>query len=206
MRVLPVVRNAGQRRTRSAQASASASQIGVISLGRLHPGRDDDDPRGRLFYQRWPDQIVCPQTRTRAGWRCEVIATTDSDGQRGPADDRHITIPEYDVAYLQRVLGTRPLDRDGWALVWAARARQHFGNTATATAARVLVEQVRRPGQLRVTLDPAGIRRIALAASVRHGGLGRFVLRLAQANMLRLSTLDTPGRISITVTGPEMPT
>jgi hypothetical protein len=182
------------------------SQIGVITLGRLHPGRDDDDPRGRLFYQRWPDQIVCPQTRTRAGWRCEVIATTDRDVQRGPADDRHITIPEDDLAYLQKGLGTRLLDPDGWALVWAARARQHFGNTATATVARVLVEQVRQPDQLRLTLDPASIRRIALAASVRRGGLGRIVLGLAQANMLRLSTLDTPGRMTVTLTGPGMPT
>jgi hypothetical protein len=188
------------------RATASVSKIGVITLGRLHPGRDDDDPRGRLFYQRRPDQIVCPQTRTQAGWRCEVIATTDSGVQRGPADDRHVTIPEYDMANLRTVLGARLLDPDGWALVWAARARQRFGNTATATAARVLVEQVRLPYQLRLTLDPAGIRRIALAASVRRGVLGRIVLRLAEANMLRLSTLDTPAKITLTLTGPGMPT
>jgi hypothetical protein len=187
-------------------ASMLVPRISVIALGRLHPGRNEDDPRGALFYQHGPDQIVCPQTRTREGWRCEIIATTDRDIQRGPADDRHITIPEYDLVCLPTVLGTRLLDPDVWALVWAARARQQFGNTPTATVARVLVEQLRRPGQLRLVLDPAGIRRVALAAAVRRGGLGRIVLRLAQTNMVRLSTVDGPGRMTVTLTGPGMPT
>jgi hypothetical protein len=181
-------------------------RISVIALGRLHPGRDEDDPRGALFYQSSPDQVVCPQTRTRDGWRCEIIATTDREVQRGPADDRHITIPEYDLLCLQTVLSTRLLDPEGWALIWAARARQQFGNTATGTAARVLIEQLRRPDQLRLGLDPADIRRVALAASVRHGSVGRILLRLVQAGMLRLSTVDTPGRMTVTLTGPGMPT
>jgi hypothetical protein len=181
-------------------------RISVIALGRLYPGRDEDDPRGALFYQSSPDQIVCPQTRLRGGWRCEIIATTDRQVQRAPADDRHISIAEHDLACLPTVLGSRLLDPDGWALVWAARARQQFGNTATATVARVLVEQLRRPGALRLTVDLAGIRRVALAAAVRRGGLGRIVLRLVQADMLRLSTVDTPGRMTVTLTGPGIPT
>jgi hypothetical protein len=181
-------------------------RLSGIILGRLHPGRDEQDPRGAVFFQSSPDQILCPQTRTRDGWRCEIIATTDRQVQRGPADDRHVTVAEHDLACLPTVLSARLLDPDGWALIWAVRARQRFGNTATATVARVLVEQLRRPDLLRLVLDPAGIRRVALAASVRRGGLGRIVLRLAQADMLRLSTLDTPGRMSVTLTGPGMPT
>jgi hypothetical protein len=183
-----------------------APRLSGINLGRLHPGRDEDDPRGALFFQSGPDQILCPQTRTREGWRCEIVVTTDRQVQRGPGDDRHVTVPDYDLACLHTVLSARLLDPDGWALIWAVRARQRFGNTATATVARVLVEQLRRPDLLRLVLDPAGIRRVALAASVRRGGLGRIVLRLAQADMLRLSTLDTPGRMSVTLTGPGMPT
>jgi hypothetical protein len=187
-------------------ASTLVPRVSVTALGRLHPGRDEDDPRGAMFYHSSPDQIVCPQTRTREGWRCEIIATTDRDVQRGPVDDRHVTLPEYDLVCLPTVLSTRLLDLDGWALVWAARARRHFGDTATATVARVLVEQLRRPAQLRLVLDPAGIRRVALAASVRRGGLGRIVLRLAQTDMVRLSTLDGPGRMTVTLTGPGLPT
>jgi hypothetical protein len=174
-------------------------------LGRLHP-RTGADARGRLFYQDRPEQILCPQTRIGGGWRCEVIATADRDMQRGPADDRHIPIADEDLASLPTVLSGRLLGLDGWALVWAARVRQQFGNTATATVAREFAEQLRPPGQLRVRLDPTLIRRLGLAASVRRGGLGRIVLRLAQANMLRLSTLDTPGRMTVTLTGPGMPT
>jgi hypothetical protein len=181
-------------------------RLSGIILGRLHPGRDEQDPRGALFFQSSPDQILCPQTRVGGGWRCEIIATTDRQVQRGPADDRHITVPEPDLAGLHTVLSARLLDPDGWAVIWAVRARQRFGNTATATVARVLIEQLRRPDLLRLVLDPAGIRRIALAASVRRGGVGRIVLRLAQADMLRLSTLDTPGRMNVTLTGPGMPT
>ena len=62
MRTLPMVRQAGQRRPEGTLTSGSVSQIGVISLGRLHPGLDDDDPRGRLFYQSWPDRGSCCMT------------------------------------------------------------------------------------------------------------------------------------------------
>jgi hypothetical protein len=164
------------------------------------------DARGRLFYHDRPEQILCPQTRIEGGWRCEIIATTDRDMRRGPADDRHVSITDDELAVLPTVLSGRLLTLDGWALVWAARVRQQFGSTPTAAVARVLAEQLRPPGQLRVRLDPVVIRRLGFAASVRRGGLGRIVLRLAQADMLRLSTLDTPGRMTVTLTGPGMPT
>jgi hypothetical protein len=186
-------------------STALLPRAGAVLLGRLHPG-GGSDARGRLLYQDRPEQIVCPQTRIAGGWRCEVIATTDPNRQRAPVDDRHIAVGDEELALLPTVLSGRLLGLDGWALVWTARARQRFGNTPTATVARVLAEQLRPPGQLRVRLDPAVIRRLGLAASVRRGGLGRIVLRLAQANALRLSTLDTPGRLTVTLTGPGMPT
>ncbi len=185
--------------------STLAPRAGAIMLGRLHPGAGSP-LRGRLFYQDQPEQILCPQTRIEGGWRCEVIATTDRGVQRGPVDERHIRITDDELVSLPTVLSGRLLSLDGWALVWGARVRQQFGNTPTAAVARVLAEQLRPPGQLRVRLDPVVIRRLGLAASVRRGGLGRIVLRLGQANMLRLSTLDTPGRMTVTLTGPGMPT
>ena len=101
-----------------------------------------------------------------------------------------LTDAEIDEA-VAVVDADRQRDPDGYAMVWLARVHATLPAGNIPPIARVMAEDLRRPGSLLVDLDHRALSQLAVAARRRRDSLHLIFQRLVDHGLL---TAETPAR------------
>jgi len=174
----------------------------TFPLGHVGPRpRVAGDPRRRLLALAGADAIVLVGTRLPGGWACHVIARRRPDKR-----PRRVVLTDTEIDdAVTEVDADRNRDPDTYAMVWLARVHTSFPANNISPVARVMAEQIRRPGSLTIDLDHHAVSRLAVAARRRADRLDRVLQRFVDHELLAAETPPGDGwaRYQLTIPTPD---
>jgi hypothetical protein len=129
--------------------------------------------------------VVAREHRLAEGWRCTVVA------RRGPMfGSGHVDVRDAELAAAPTTVVFDPeSDPEAAAMLWLVRVWQHWPGRRCYLVARMLVDAARAPGELRLIVAPATVRRLVHAARMRPDLLRRIVARLTAEGFLTPSAV-----------------
>jgi hypothetical protein len=138
-----------------------------------------------LHYLPRLSAVVARDHRTAGGWRCTVVA------RRGPMYGAgHVDISDAELATAPTTVVFDPDgDPEAVAMLWLVRVWQHWPGRRCYTVARMMLDAARAPGELRLIVAPATVRRLVHSARMRPTLLRRIVARLMAEGFLTPSAV-----------------
>jgi hypothetical protein len=129
--------------------------------------------------------IVVREHRLVGGWRCTVIARHGTICGVG-----HVDASDTELADAPTMVVIDPDgDPEAAAMLWLVRVWQRWPGRRCYTVARMMVDAARAPGDLRLIVAPATVRRLVHATRMRPDLLRRIVGRLTAEGFLTPSAV-----------------